>query len=74
MPKHIFETTKSRNAPDFAVYLEEYFLKKEFHKFFGIFYPPGEPISQHRLRCGPFAVDHYNFMSHCLVAAAISSR
>jgi len=39
-----------------------------------IFYPSGEPISQHRLRCNPFAVVYYNFMGHCLVAAAISSR
>ena len=39
-----------------------------------IFFPTGEPISPHRLRCGPFAVVHYNFMSHCLAAAAISTR
>jgi hypothetical protein len=40
----------------------------------GIFYPPGEPISPHRLRCNPFAVDHYSFMGCCLAAAAISAR
>jgi len=42
--------------------------------FISIFYPSGEPISQHRLRCSPFAVVYYSFMGHFLVAAAISSR
>ena len=31
-----------------------------------IFYPKGEPISQHRLCCSPFAVVHYSFMGHSL--------
>jgi hypothetical protein len=32
------------------------------------FYPSGEPISPHRLRCNPFAVAHYSFMDHCLAS------
>jgi len=40
----------------------------------GIFYLLGEPISLHRLRCSPFAVVHYSFMSYCLVATAILAR
>jgi hypothetical protein len=40
----------------------------------GIFYPSGEPISPHRLRCSPFAVDHYSFMGCGLAATAISAR
>jgi len=31
-----------------------------------IFYPTGEPISQHRLRRSSFAVVYYSFMSHFL--------
>jgi len=53
-------------------------LKKLFKKnlfiFIGIFYPTGESISLHRLRCSPFAVYKYSFMGHCLAAAAISTR
>jgi len=30
----------------------------------GIFYPSGEPISLHLLRCGPIAVDDHSFMGH----------
>jgi hypothetical protein len=40
----------------------------------GIFYPSGEPISLHRLRCSPFAVDNYSFMGCGLAAAATSAR
>ncbi len=43
-------------------------LKKLFKKnlsiFIDVFYPSGEPISQHRLRCRSLAVVHYSFMSH----------
>jgi hypothetical protein len=50
-------------------------LKKLFKKnlfiFIGIFYPPGEPISLHRLRRSPFAVYKYSFTGHILAAAAI---
>jgi hypothetical protein len=49
-------------------------LKTNIFILIGIFYPKGEPISPHRYRCSPFAVVEYNFMSHCLVAAAISAR
>jgi hypothetical protein len=36
--------------------------------FLGIFHPADEPISPHRLRCGPFAVFKYNFLGHCLAS------
>jgi hypothetical protein len=53
-------------------------LKKLFKKnlfiFIGIFYPSDEPISLHRLHCGPFAVYKYSIMGHCLAAAAILAR
>ncbi len=48
-----------------------------FHVIFiviDIFYPSGEPISQHRLRCSSFAVVHYSFMSHFLAATITSVR
>jgi len=49
-------------------------FKNNLFIFIGIFYPMGELISLHRLRCSPFAVYKYSFMGHCLVAAAISAR
>jgi len=53
-------------------------LKKLFKKnlfiFICIFYTKGELISLHRLRCSPFAVYKYSFLSYCLAAAAISAR
>jgi hypothetical protein len=43
-------------------------LKKLFEKYLfiliGIFYPSGEPILLHLLRCDPFAVDNHSCMSH----------
>jgi len=39
-----------------------------------IFYPTGELILLHRLRCSPFAVVHYSFMGHFLAATATSTR
>jgi hypothetical protein len=39
-----------------------------------IFYPPGEPISPHLLRCDPFAVDYHSFMGRRLASAATSTR
>jgi hypothetical protein len=48
-------------------------FKKDLFIFIGIFYPLGQPISLHRLRCSPFAVYIYSFMGHCLAAAAIST-
>jgi hypothetical protein len=43
-------------------------LKKLFKKnlfiFIGIFYPSGEPILLHLLRCDPFAVDNHSCMGH----------
>ena len=43
-------------------------LKKLFKKnlfiVIGIFYPSGEPILLHLLRCDPFAVDNHSCMGH----------
>jgi hypothetical protein len=39
-----------------------------------IFYPSGDLISPHRLRCSPLAVVHYSFMGHFLAVAATSTR
>jgi hypothetical protein len=33
-------------------------------QYIGIFYPWGEPLLQHLLRCGQFAVVHYGFTIH----------
>jgi len=45
-------------------------LKKNLFIFIGIFYPSGEPISQHLLRCDPFAVHLYSGMDRRLASAA----
>jgi hypothetical protein len=60
----------SGSYPDIAVN----YYEKTFIHLIGIFYPSGEPISPHRLRCSPFAVVHYSFMGHFLAAAAILIR
>ena len=39
-----------------------------------IFYPLGELISQHLLRCGSFEVDDHVFMSQRLATAELSAR
>jgi hypothetical protein len=44
-----------------------------YQKYIGIHHPSGQPISPHRLRCSPFAVFKYSFLSRYLVAAAIST-
>jgi hypothetical protein len=51
-----FITAISGIYPDIAVNYHE----KTFIHLIGIFYPSGEPISPHRLRCSPFAVVHYS--------------
>ena len=38
--------------------------KKNLFLFIGLFYPGGEPISLHLLRCDPFAVDYHSYMGH----------
>jgi hypothetical protein len=60
----------SGTYPDIA----EKTFQEELSTFIDVFYPKGEPISPHRLRCSPFAVVHYDFMGHCLAVAAISTR
>jgi hypothetical protein len=56
MPKTFSITAISGIYPDIAV---NYHEKTSIH-LIGIFYPPGEPISPHRLRWCPFAVVHYS--------------
>jgi len=47
-----------------------------FHYSFyiGIFYPEGEPISAHLLRCGGFAVDNHSFTRRRLVTGPSLAR
>jgi hypothetical protein len=72
MPITFSITAISGSYPDIAVnYYEKTFI---YLILIGIFYPSGEPISLHRLRCSPFAVVHYSFMGHILAAAAILTR
>ena len=49
-------------------------LSKKLYILIGIFYPLGEPISPHLLRCAPFAVDDHSFMDRRLASAATSTR
>jgi hypothetical protein len=56
--------------PDIA----ENIYQKEFFIFINVFYPPGEPILPHQLRCGPFTVYRYSFMGHFLAAAVTLAR
>jgi hypothetical protein len=74
MPILLIITAISGIYPDIAVNPDKFFFKKKFFIFIGIFYPSGEPISPHWLRCSPFAVVHYSFMGHFLAAAAILTR
>jgi len=68
MPMLFFISAISGSYPDIALNPDKSLI------FIGIFYPSGEPISPHRLRCSPFAVVHYSVMGHFLAAAAISTR
>jgi hypothetical protein len=43
-------------------------------KIINIFYPPGEPISRHRLRCSLFDVDYYALTGRFLAATITSAR
>jgi len=46
--------------------LKKLFKKNLFYIHRGIFYPSGEPILVHLLRCDPFAVDDHSGMGHAL--------
>jgi len=74
MPLFFITTAISGSHPDIARNPDKFFFKKKFFIFIGIFYPSGEPISLHRLRCSPFAVDNHSFMGHFLAARAILTR
>jgi hypothetical protein len=74
MPMHYVITAISGNYPDIANHPEKHFFRNKQLISIGIFYPSGDPISLRRLRRGSFAVVYYSFISHILVAAAISER
>jgi len=57
--------------PDIAVYPNIFFKKNFINRHF---FPGGEPISPHLLRCGPFAVEDHSFMGRRLASAATSTR
>jgi len=59
MPILFIITAISGSYPDIARNPDKFFFRKKSFIFIGIFYPSGEPISPHRLRCSPFAVVHY---------------
>jgi hypothetical protein len=63
-------TAISETYPDIAVNHNE----KAIINIIGIFYPSGEPISPHRLRCGLFDVHKYAFTGRFLAARAILTR
>jgi len=42
--------------------------------FISAFFPKGEPISAHLLRCGGFAVDNHSFTRRRLVTEPSSTR
>jgi hypothetical protein len=56
------------NTENLTLFIEKFLLN------IGIFYPLGEPISPHLLRCGPFAVDDHSFMDRRLASTATSTR
>jgi len=64
-------TVISGSNSDSAVNTYVVLLKHFPFIFIGIFSLLGELISLHRLRCSPFAVDHYSFMGHCLAVATL---
>jgi len=66
------KTKLFERIPFFRVYINLYVRAKRIG--IGIFYPMGELISLHRLRCNPFAVYKYSFMGYYLAAAVISTR
>jgi len=55
---------------EFILTLLKKLFKKNLFIFIGIFYPSGEPISLHLLRCDPFAVHLYSSMDRRLASAA----
>jgi hypothetical protein len=68
-------TKKTLMRPD--SFLSPYFSDPFIHALFSlidIFFPPGEVILSHMLRCSSFEVDDHVFMSRRLASAAISTR
>jgi hypothetical protein len=60
MPIYSTISAISGTYPDIAVNPYVYSAGKNLFILIGIFYPSGEPISQHLQRCGPFAVDDHS--------------
>jgi len=74
MPIPFAITAISGNYPDIAVNKSIVLFLRTFYIFIGIFYPSGEPISPHLLRCGLFAVDDHSFTGPRLASVAISTH
>jgi hypothetical protein len=51
-----------------------YSFSRGLYSLIDIFFPSGELISPHLLRCGPFEVDDHVFMGRRLATAATSTR
>jgi len=67
-------TTISGNYPDIVVNKSIVLFLRILYIFIGIFYPSGEPISPHLLRCSLFAVDDHSFTGPRLASVAISTH
>lgn len=74
MPIHLAITAISGNYPDIAVNKSIILFSRIIYIFIDIFYPSGEPISPHLLRCGLFAVDDHSFTEPRLASVANSSH
>jgi len=70
MPMPFAITAISSNYPDIAVNKSIILFLRTFYIFIGIFYPLGEPISPHLLRCGLFAVENHSFTGPRLASVA----
>jgi len=74
MPIPFAITAISGNYPDIAVNKSITLFLRIFYIFIGIFYPSGEPISPHLLRCGLFAVKDHSFTGPRLASVANSTH
>jgi len=72
MPMPFVITAISGYYPDIAVTESINLFLRIFYIFIGIFYPSGEPISPHLLRCGLFVVrSEATWQSYANTAEAI---
>jgi hypothetical protein len=73
MPMLSAITAISGSYPDITVIPNKNLFEKNIY-INRHFFPRGEPISPHLLRCSPFAVDNHSFMVRRLASAATSTR